>query len=396
MLQNPELQEFSWQVRAAEARVLQAGLRPNPELSLELEDVLGSGDFHSADQAQVTLQLGRIIELGGKRAARREVAKRGREMSSRAFETKRVEVLAEVTRRFIGVLARQDEVSLAQTSLELGENTLASAARRVSAGTDSALTREKAATTVARLRIAREHAEHELRVARHDLAATWAGSTPTFKRASGDLYARRALPSFEGIVGRLDTAPEIVTDTSEAQLRAAEARLADAKRTPNLVIDGGARWLEGPGDHSFVFGLSMPLPLSDRNQGGSAAALAELRASEHGAAATKARLHALLFALVQELAHAATALDMLERDILPSAERSLELSRAGFAKGRLSYLDVADAHRTLVEVKRERIETAAAYQEYVLEIERVLGGPIDEEQNDTQSHPKTHQEQGHE
>ena len=43
LVQNPELRAFSWEVRAAEARTLQAGLRPNPELGLEVENVAGTG-----------------------------------------------------------------------------------------------------------------------------------------------------------------------------------------------------------------------------------------------------------------------------------------------------------------------------------------------------------------
>ena len=53
------------------------------------------------------------------------------------------------------------------------------------------------------------------------------------------------------------------------------------------------------------------------------------------------------------------------------------MSSDGFARGRFSYLDLADAQRTLGEVQRERIETAAAYHGLVLEIERLLGAPID-------------------
>ncbi len=379
LLRNPELEEFSWEVRASEARLLQAGLRPNPEVSLDVEDVLGSGEFNGGLEAQVTLQLSQLIELGGKRSARINVASRTRDRSSRDFEAKRVEILADVTRRFIRLLARQNEVALARANVELGETTLRAVRRRVAAGADSPLEQKKTVTALARSRIAGEHAQHELQVARYDLAVMWGSSAPQFDGAEGNLFGTRTVPPYHQLLARISASPEIVRGLSEMQLREAEIRLADSKRVPNVSLSGGPRWHEGPDDNAFVFGLSVPLPLADRNQGGSQEARALLRKSEQSIKATEARLRALLFALHQELLRATNALDALDREILPGAEESLALSRSGFAEGRFSYLELADAQRTLGEVKRERIETATSYHEFILEIERLLGGPIEGE-----------------
>lgn len=379
LLRNPELEEFSWQVRAAEARVLQAGLRPNPDASVRVEDVLGTGGFRGGRQAQVTLELGQLVELGGKRSARIGAADRARDLASREYEVKRVEVLAEVTRRFIELLARQDGLSLARANLDLGEATLRDVRRRVGAGADSPLQEKKATTALARARIVAEHAEHQMRVARRELAAMWGSAAAEFERAEGDLFARRTVPPYEDLDVRLDTSPSIVRGLSERELRAAEIRLAETKKVPNITLGGGVRRLEGPGDQALVFGLSMPLPVSDRNQGGIEEARALLGKAEGAARAAEVRLRSLLFGLHQELLHAATALDSQEREILPGAEESLELSRKGFAEGRFSYLELADAARTFGEVKQERIETAAEYHRFVLEIERLLGGPIEAE-----------------
>ena len=68
LLGNPDLAAFSWEVRAREARTLQAGRFPNPELATEFEDFGGSGDRSGWQSAQSTLSLSQLIELGGKRA----------------------------------------------------------------------------------------------------------------------------------------------------------------------------------------------------------------------------------------------------------------------------------------------------------------------------------------
>jgi cobalt-zinc-cadmium efflux system outer membrane protein len=55
-------------------------VHPNPTASLELEDVAGSGEFDGVDSAQTTLLLGQLIELGGKRAARVDLASADRDL----------------------------------------------------------------------------------------------------------------------------------------------------------------------------------------------------------------------------------------------------------------------------------------------------------------------------
>ncbi len=117
LLQNPSLEAFSWDVRAAEARTLQAGLRPNPELSLELDEVRWepgpeattrtsrlNGAFElerraerrehaGLSDAEITIQLSQVIELGGKRAKRKQLAQHETQVSTWDYEVAKAEVV---------------------------------------------------------------------------------------------------------------------------------------------------------------------------------------------------------------------------------------------------------------------------------------------------------------
>src|SRR5213083_1121649 len=84
--QNPDLAAFSWDVRSAEARILQARLWPNPELGTQSEDI-------GFSLSQTTLQLSQLIELGGKRSARVREATFGHELARLDYETKRLDTL---------------------------------------------------------------------------------------------------------------------------------------------------------------------------------------------------------------------------------------------------------------------------------------------------------------
>lgn len=377
LTENPELAPFPLQQRANEARVLQAGRRLNPELSLQVEDVLGTGSFSGGSQAQTTLQLSQVIELGGKRAGRTEVASQARGITQSEYELKRVEVLADVTQRFIQVVATQHALNLALTNRQLAEDALQTVQTRVAAGKGSALEERKAQVALARGSVLVEAAERELNAVRKILTASWRNMEPVFERAEADLFARKPVPPVDELVGRISSSPEMSRWVSEQKLREAEIKLADARRVPDLTLGGGIRRFEGLDDEAFVFEFSMPLQIFDRNQGGKAEsrALLDLTKTEQEAAAF--RLGVVLLGLYEEMVHDLHVMEGLEKDILPLAEDALEISREGYAQGRFSYLDVLDAQRTVFDVRHEYIQTATSYHQFLVEIERLIGQPFD-------------------
>jgi cobalt-zinc-cadmium efflux system outer membrane protein len=377
LTENPELAPFAWQARANEARVLQAGLRLNPELGLQVEDVLGTGDFSGGREAQTTLQLSQVIELGGKRAARAEVASQARGITRSEYELKRVEVLGDVTQRFIQVVANQHALDLALTNRQLAEDALRTVQERVTAGKGSALEERKAQVALARGEVLVEGARHELNAARKKLAASWRSTRPVFEKAEADLFARKPVPSFEEFAGRISKSPEIARWVSEKKLREAEIKLADARRVPNVTVGGGIRRLEGPSEQAFVLGFSMPLQFFDRNQGGAAEARALLGRTEAEQKAAEVRLGVVLLGLYEEMVHDVHVMEGLQKEILPKAEDALAISREGFAQGRFSYLEVLDAQRTIFDVKQEYIQTATSYHQFLVEMERLIGQPIE-------------------
>jgi cobalt-zinc-cadmium efflux system outer membrane protein len=159
-------------------------------------------------------------------------------------------------------------------------------------------------------------------------------------------------------------------------LRDAEARLAAARRIPALRAGAGVRRLEGPDEEALVFELAMPLPVFDRNQGGIAEAEARQLKTKAERRAEETRLLSLLFGLYQELKHADTELEILQSEVLPHARATASLASAGYLAGRYSYLDLADAQRTLMDARESSLRAALSYHELLLETERLLGEPL--------------------
>lgn len=378
MSRSPSLAAFSWDIRSADAKRLQASLRPNPEFSIAVEDFLGTGDYANGRQAQTTLRLSQLIELGGKRTARMDVASVLRGRADADYHLKRVQVLSDVAEKFIATVADQQKLGLARESVQLAADSLAAARRRVQAGKASPMDESKARVELSRCRIIQEHAEHELTVSKRRLSATWGNTDPVFRTVTGALFARKPIPSYESLAARVTNSPEIARWATEERLREAEVRLADSKRVPDVEVQGGVRRLEGPREQGFVMQLSVPLPLFHRNQGDSADTRAIRDKTTAERAAVEVELRTVLYALYQELRHAVAQLDTLETDVLPETKRFLAFASEGFAQGKLSQIEMADARRTFVQVREEYIHAASVYHKNVLEIERLTGLPLEE------------------
>ena len=163
---NPELGVFPYELRAADARKLQAGLRPNPELEVEIEEFAGSGDRSGFDGAETTVRVDQSIELGGKRAKRSRVAQLDKELTQWDYESARLDVVREATQAFVEVLAAQQRVSLARKVVELSQQAHSAVAQRVKAGRDSPVDELRAGVALSMSRIELQKAEKTLAAAR--------------------------------------------------------------------------------------------------------------------------------------------------------------------------------------------------------------------------------------
>ena len=376
LLKNPSLQAHAFEARVAEARILQAGIRPNPELSITAENFPGTGAFSGIKGLETTLQLSQLIDLGGARTRRIDEAVGERALVDADYEMKRVDVFAEVAKRFTEVAAYAERLTAAHRARDLGEQTVAAVRKRVDAAALSPLELHKARMALARLQIDEEHAEHELASHRHSLAAILGDDEPSFGPVRADLLTLPAVSEFTELAARLEKSPVLARFSLEARWREAQVRLAQSLRRSGTRVSGGLRRVEGTDDIGFVAGISIPLPLRDQNAG--TIREARERRAQLGASAEALRLEmrATLFDVYQEMQHARTALTQLHQEVIPFAEEALQLADQGYRNGRFSLLELLDAQKSLIEFRGQAVSYAATFHLHVIEIERLLGGPL--------------------
>jgi cobalt-zinc-cadmium efflux system outer membrane protein len=382
LMRNPGLKTFPYSLRAAEARMLQAGLRPNPELQVEVEEFGGRGERSSFDAAETTVQIGQPIELGGKRARRTRVAAAGKELVQWDYESARLDLIREVSQAFTAVLAAQERLALAERLLELSRQAQSAVTQRVQAGRDSPVDALRAGVASSESRIERQKAEKTLAAARRSLAALWGSGTPMFASASGDWSEITPLTSVDLSPDAIAGNPDVARWEAEQRGRRAVMDLEKAKAIPNVTATGGARRFPQTDDSAFVVGLAVPLPLFDRNQGGIEEAIANLAGARQQYEAVRVKTLATLSEAANALAAAHDEVTTLKSEVLPAAQQAFEAVQQGYLQGKFDYLYVLDTQRTLFQTQAQYIDSIEGYHKARANVERLTGRPLDSESND--------------
>ncbi|MCJ2185191.1 TolC family protein, partial [Novosphingobium sp. 1949] len=99
---------------AARAARTVAGLRPNPTLETQVENLAGSGAYRGFDSAEMTLSLALPIERGGKRSARIALADAQIGRAALLAAIARADIRLEITRLYVGAVAAQRRLDTAR------------------------------------------------------------------------------------------------------------------------------------------------------------------------------------------------------------------------------------------------------------------------------------------
>lgn len=369
---SPELAVFPYHLRAAEARALQAGLRPNPELSLEVENVAGDGAFSGADAAEVTLALSQVIELGGKRRHRRAVARLAGDVVQRDYDVARLDVLANAARQFLAVAQAQRLLQLAEQAASWTEQAEQAVQARFQAGSVSRAELSQARIDALRARLAVGEVQNALEIARLQLASLW-GAEQTAFVVQADLFELAEVTAFAELRDRLKQSPQLQRYLTLDRLRQAQLDLAIAQGRQDPTIGLGVKRFEATGDQALTFEFSMPLGISNRNQGEIAAARADLERLGYERRVTRLELYTEVYRLYQQLQQARRTVEVLRQQALPEAERALSQVEQGYRTGRFSYLEWVEVRRQRLAVEREAIEAASAFHRALLTLEQLTG-----------------------
>ena len=376
LTQNPKLAAFSWEIEAHQGVVRQAKLLPNPELGLEVENILGEDENRSFKSAETTLQLSQLIELGGKRSNRQQIANLERDLAGWNYEATRLDILEVANKAFFELLSAQERVQLGRENLQLAEEVFNTVKIRVQAGKASSLEESRAQMMVSKNRIALNKHTRTLAAARHHLSSAWGATKPHFAKAVGNFAEISEPPTLTSIEVQLSQNPEIARQQTEIDLQNARLSLAKAIGIPDMTVGGGIKRHEDNDDYTFIFGISMALPVFDRNQGGISTSQAEVAARKSENQTIGIRLKTALSQRYEEFQAAYAEVSSLQSRILPVAENTFEAINYGYQQGQFEFLEVLDAQRTLIDLREQLIDSLQGYHDRKISIERLIAQKI--------------------
>ena len=371
---HPDLRRLPLQQAVVSAEADLAAQKPAWVAGASLENSLGSGDYRGFDGAELTVSLGSVLESPSRREARIGLAQSRWAGLDVEAEARRLDLLAEVARRYLDVLALQEEAAALEAALAQRGKAATAARRRVAAGASPSSVQLGAEASVARaeLELARTQAATE--AARRRLALMWGGD-PTGPVA-GALLTLPATPDLASLASLLERTPELQQFASERRVREARLQLAQAQSRPDLEWQVGLRRLQGSDDWALMGGLSVSLGNRQRAEPGIRAARAELDALALEREADELDLRATLVEAHGRLQVDALTVRQTTDKVLPALERAEFAAGQAYRAGALSYLEWAQLQAELLSARRDRIAAARDFHRALIEIQRLTAEPF--------------------
>lgn len=381
---NPDLRAARAEVEAAVSRVQQAGLRPNPMLELGGQKALGPDN-------NLTLGFTWPLDRGGRKEGRVGVAER-------EVEAKRAQVLDRERRLAADVRMKAGEYFAAGRNLavtddlvRVNRDALRLVKDRIREGAVPAIDENLMLVEVNRLEATRHVQASRVEVAALQLRLL-AGMGPEAPLAlRGDLATMPApVDRSEALRRALTARPDLLAARAETATSRARIRKEEAEGRWDASVNVGYQRMDTGFDlmgitergvtrpiqdvfHYFGAGVSITLPLRNKNQGNIAAAQAEARAADRRVEFMELIARQEIEAAFAQYAAALRSLAIYERGVRDVAARNLDVVRQTYDLGRTSLLDVVGEQRRYIEIENGYTEALRQVYDAAVEIERAAG-----------------------
>jgi cobalt-zinc-cadmium efflux system outer membrane protein len=365
--QAPATLEARANYDAAEARVRQARVRPNPVLGFDVENAYGSGPYSGLNNADMTLAISQDLELWGRRPTRVAAARAEAGAVGLQRDLAVIDAAGRLALVYAEAEAAQRRAALAEETLTLTVADARAALALVEEGREPLLRGIQGEAEAAAARATRDEAVAERDAAYARLTAVAMIPAPV---TAIDASLLDETPATGG--SAIEDAPTV--RVAEAQRTAAERRV-DVQRVqarPDINASVGIRRFEAEDATALTFGISMPLPLFDRNRGNIDAAQAEFRAADARLMSARQEVQADRAAAVARLAASVSRVSAADAGVT-AAEEAYRLSRIGFEAGRISQVELRITRTALVNARAAAVDARLARVRAEIDLARLDG-----------------------
>ena len=349
---NPRLARANLAIEAARGRHLQAGLYPNPDVAINWDEL---GDKSSPDRLGILTapRVSQTIVTGNKLTLAQAVAAREVDQATLELLTERYTVVGTVRSAFYEAYALQRRGEILAELVKLADDAVANGKSLLDA-------KQIARLDMVQMEVERERFRAELQSVKRELPGV-------YRRLAAVAGQNALVPS--AVVATFDGLPDYDPDRAREavlayhpQARAAKVgvdraqaavKRAQAEPIPNVTVYAAyIRQFENR-SHDGAVGVSMPVPLWNKNQGNIRAAQAELGMAIQNVGQVENELAARVATAYQTYAAARERAEVYRTDLIPRAEETYKLALAAFKGGQFEYLRVIQSQRSVAEARLE-------------------------------------------
>lgn len=371
---SPTMSIATSEIDIKQAEEYQAGLLPNPGLDIEIDgvDSIVKKRRCGNNDREITYSVSQLIELGGKRSSRKQLAAFQTSLAAYEMEIIKLDVLNAVTKAVVDVAAAQEYLKLAEEQKRIAHEVHSTTSAKVQGGKISSLQEKKAHLSKITASLVAEKAQRTLTLAKKKLAATWGGTQTDFSEVTFPFFEIITPFDLETLIAEQSNNIEVMKWNMEIATAEQVVVYEKTQRVPDVVVTAGYCDYQNDGG-GLLFEFSMPIPIFDRNQGNICRAKQQLNQLYERRNEGIVQLRIDLEDAYDQLISAYKAGVSFKENILSSARQAFDAAREEYAQGKNDYLELLDAQRTLFEVQEQYINTLIDYHHRKADVKR-LGG----------------------
>ena len=385
---NGELAAVRLEIERARARLRQAGLRPNPAIDVEQSTGRFTG---SAGESEVSVGVAVPIELGGKRRRRIELARAELEAAEAEVADRERKLTNEVRALYAEALASIRELSTLEELNDLDLQTTRFVQTRVNEGETAPIELNQLRVEVERLRSRRALVEGRLKGTLLKLKSLTGIGPSEILRLGEDLQQSVALPSATSVDAAVEIAlrsrPDLRFARLSEEVAQAGLQLARAQAVSNLTpftrySNSRSSFEDTPvgvlrdRDQLLTFGVSVEIPIFNRNQGGKAEAAVAITQALRRREFLEAVIRSEVQSAYARYEAAQTAVTTFEQGAIPRSSENVRTIRAAYQLGAFSITDLLVEQRRLLDVQREFTEALAERYRALADLQAAMGLPV--------------------
>lgn len=374
--QNPVLLSERQNLKIADANVRQARLLPNPDLEINSESypIFESQPGSFLNNQELTFRAGQTIETGGKRGKRTLVARNELSATSSDLENTIRQLKLELKLRYYTVVLAKSQHDLAQENLKQFDEIIQLNEARFKQGELSGL--EINRVRAERLRFFTDVLDSDLQLKNAktallellgilDLNAAF----DVAEKLGGGFGPPLHLPDLQAQA--LQTRPDLLAAQQRLERNRSDVQLQKSEAIPNVTPSFGYK--RDFGMNTAVFGVTLPLPLFNRNQGGVARADAQVEQQRH-------EVQRAVLAVRRDVQESYQVLDTqtqkvraMEENYVPSARNARDIGQQSYRLGALDLIALLDAERVYRDTVRSYNQALYDYKAAVFQLEAAVG-----------------------